>query len=152
MKCQVAYLTSDYASFSRTQCMELRFYSVCEKCPPTRAGSSRCVWGLDRSWYGWHSPGAWLPRCQPDVSAMSPRQTHRTEREKITSVIYCSCWLGFLYMFVCLNWILQWWLWVDCIFDRLGYGCQSRFYQFLHLYHGNTGNTCNFMKDLWVQC
>lgn len=63
-------------------------------------------------------------------------------------------WLGFLwtpYMFVCLNWILLLWLWVDCIFDRLGYGCQSRYCQFLRLYHGNTGNTWNFIKDLWVQ-
>lgn len=108
MKCLVAYLTSHNASFSQTQWMELKFYSVCEKCPPTRAGPSRSVWGLDRSWHGWHSPGAWLPRCQPDVSAMSPRQSHRTEREKITGMIYCwligSWWVDWCFygFYICL--------------------------------------------------
>lgn len=71
--------------------MDLKFYSVCQKSPPTRASSSRCVWGLDRCWHGWRSPGASVQHCRPGVSATTPIQTRRTGREKIRDVIYC--WL-----------------------------------------------------------
>lgn len=77
------YIVSSCLKHTLTLWIWKFFYAVCQRFHPTRASSSGCVWGWDRCWCSWHSPGASLQCCQQDVPAMTLTQTHRTERYKI---------------------------------------------------------------------